>query len=51
MRAASAPFFRHSAMATAPIAVAIFPCVKEKRERSRVPRIAGIGAANSRCHL
>ena len=41
MRGASAPFFWHSATATAPIAVAVFPCVTEKRERSRVPRIAG----------
>ena len=51
MRAASAPFFRHSATATAPIVVAVFPCVTEKRERNRVPRIAGIGAAYSWCRL
>ena len=51
MRAASAPFFRHSATATIPIAVVVFPCVTEKRERSRVLRIAGIGAAYSRCRL
>ena len=51
MRAASAPFFRHSATATAPIAVVVFPCVTEKRERSQVPRIAGIGAGYSRCSL
>ena len=51
MRAASALFFRQSATATAPIAVVVFPCVTEKRERSRVPRIAGISAACSRCRL
>ena len=49
MRAASAPFFRHSETAIG--AVAVFPCVTEKWERSRVPRIAGIGAAYSRCRL
>ena len=42
---------KHSATATTPIAIAIFPCVTEKRERSRVPRLAGIGAAYSRCRL
>ena len=43
--------FAYQHLVAASIVVAVFSCVTEKWERSRVPRIAGIGAVYSRCCL